>query len=286
LIGIQGFLSRPLPHEEEKPKTATAERRHTMKKEGTFLRENLAYYPLKSIKCNHLIADLFLTEADDEERIEKLKQLFRMMAEYENDETALELLKLIEKALRLKEKNIARMPDSDGHLGNAAYQAVCQFRDWLMDEIWWKLPSEIINTKLWILEEIINDWRPKRTSRLGQNESSSLKVFCFLITAYNPSRLDYSDVVKYGFAEKSKGRQVSPEEKKGILALFQKRNKFFKSEELEEWIIHPGLPYDIERVLAIARTRNGGLEGWTTRENSIWRDDIKNAKLVKQHHLD
>ncbi|NQV00513.1 MAG: hypothetical protein HQ537_00070 [Parcubacteria group bacterium] len=227
----------------------------------------------------YLLANQFLTEASDEGKIKKLKKVFGLAVEYRNDEAALKLLTLIDKAIYEKERRIAEGPGGDGHLGRAYGRAKRQLYDYLM-EMYWQLPDmkpdrhdcrdimcpTMLQTKFWILEEVILNWQPE--------EQGAVRTFQFLIAAYEPLSKDWQTPVENAeFKIKSKGRWVSQEERGEILKLIRRQNTRFKSGEIEKWIKQPWIPHEFEKILAIARTRNGGPK--------LWQDDIRNAELLK-----
>lgn len=239
----------------------------------------------------YLIADQLLTDMPDEKRIKKLKEVFILAVRIDNDEAAVKLLKLINKAYQEKEIAIAKGPQGNGHLGRAGQRAIYQFRDWLK-EIYWQLPDmkserqasrpvmrpTMLQTKLWILEQIIDSWEPKSRYYLRKATrdpaEESLEAFRFLIAAFVPFSKNYQPRPgESKFEIKARGRKVSEEERNKILELLRNQNVVFTPEELEEWLKQPQLPFDFERTLAIARTRKGGAE--------LWRADIRNAQLVK-----
>ncbi len=257
---------------------------------------NLQRVDFKSIKPSWLIAEEFLIEMTDKERIKKLKEFFWLMSKHSNDKAAAEFLTLLEKAYQIKEKNIAESPDGDGHLGDARDRANRQFRDWLRDKVYWQLPdtkiaasaqfpfgdehgSIMLQTKYWILEQIVQDWvNPEGSfgTRAGMRTSSKISkdAFDFLIAAYEPLPEDRQTLAKNAeFKTKSKGRWVSKDEKDKISDLIREYDTRFEPKELEEWMKQPWIPYEFEKTLAKARTRAGG--------HDLWRKDIGNAELVK-----
>jgi len=207
-----------------------------------------------------------------------MENSFLTAAEKYNDEAAKKILQLIEKCYQEEEEEIAKKPDGDRHLGRACARAQDQFQDYLIDEAFWELPytsrltnqdPTMLETKFWILETLIRAWTPKITER-------SKKVFRFLIATFRYPEINHSE--QYPFESDNKGWWTSKKEQNKILELIRKQNQGFNSEKLEKWmellIYSPHyLPYQIEEVLAIARTRNGG--------HKLWRSDIKNSDLVK-----
>lgn len=234
----------------------------------------------KNLVATKILREMILETEDDQEKIEKIKDLFWLAYHAHEDKTALYLLKLIEKAYDFKETNIAEGPGGDRHLTNAARRADRQFRDLLM-AIYWLLPDKkvdkgeherhrghkkaiMLQTKFYILEQITKEWRPSR--------ENAERAFRFLIAAYKPLGEGWRSNGEE-FQEKSEGRWVSPEEQKQIISLIKEQDARFNPEELEKWMKQPSLPSEFERILAIARTRNGG---W-----NLWRADIRNAELVR-----
>jgi hypothetical protein len=63
-----------------------------------------------------------------------------------------------------------------------------------------------------------------------------------------------------------------------ILELIRKHDTRFKPEELVEWLEQPWIPHKFERILAIARTREGGPD--------LWQKDIRNTELLKSFSPD
>ncbi len=260
-------------------------------REETFLR-NLRRLDSKSIEPSCLIIEEFPVEMTDEERIEKLKRFFWLMSKHSNDKAAAEFLTFLEEAYRIKEENIAEGPGGNKHLGNAHDRANRKFRDYLM-EIYWQLsnvkraatgqhPKEdelrptMLKTKYWILEQIANDWRPKRNAGSITEKEAGKKAFEFLVKVYNG--ITESNNSKNKFRTSYQLRLVSKKEKGKIIELIRSCDSNFKPEELEEWMQDPNLPYDIEKTLAIARTRNGGPK--------LWQRDIQNAEILKLFSLD
>jgi len=252
-----------------------------------FRRYNDEPEDFQRLAVNHLLKEILLETKDDQKRISKVKILFSKAYQTHQDEAGLYLLKLIEKAYELKEKNIAEGPGGNKHLGNAHYRATRQFRDYLM-EIYWQLPDMkraatdqypgddelrpiMLQTKFWILEQIANDWRAKRNAGSVIEKKASKRAFKFLIEVYNG--IIQPNDSKNKSKINSECRFVPKKEKEGIIELIRSCDNNLKPEELEEWMQYPCLPPEIEKTLAIARTRNGGPE--------LWRKDIQNAKILK-----
>ena len=229
-----------------------------------------------------LATDIMLTGMADEQLIEKLKAIFLLAAEDHNDKAALKSLELLTKAY-----------DQTKGLSDK------QLRDYLMTEAYWKIPDmktishgryheddeyvpTMLETKSWILEQVIRDWHVDPLSR--KITKGSIRAFQFLIAAYEPLPYeplpeDWKTLVKNAeFKTKSKGRLVSKDEKDGILGLIRKHDDRFMPKELEEWMKQPWIPNEFEKTLAIARTREGGPD--------LWRNDIRNAELVEPFSLD
>jgi hypothetical protein len=231
----------------------------------SFGRSNPQPEKFQIMAADYLLDQLVLETENDQEKIEKIKELFWLTCKTEMDEAALYLLKLIREIYDFKEENIAQGPKGDHHLGNAAKRAKHQFHHWLIDAYWHLedgkehdrpvlLKPVLPETKCWILERIANVWTPSKMLDDAASKEAIQKAFSFLIAAYG-------------------NRWVSQEEKKQIIRLVTEGNTSFEPEELEKWMEQPFLPDELERVLAIARTRNGGPNGW--------RADIRNAKLVR-----
>lgn len=218
-----------------------------------------------------LATDVLLTEITDKQLIEKLKAIFLLAAEDHNDKAALKSLELLAKAY------------------DRTNRSEKQLHDYLMIEAYWQLPDmkristghrfdddkfqpSMLKTKSWILEQVIRDWHVDHLSK--KITKGSIKIFQFLIAAYEPLPEDWKTLVKNAeFKMKSKGRRVSKDEKGEILGLIRKHDDRFRPKELEEWMKQPWIPNEFEKTLAIARTREGGPD--------LWRNDIRNAELVK-----
>jgi len=253
-----------------------------MEKEKTFLGSRPQYDDFE-----HLLADQYLTEiSNDQERIKKLKATFLLAIKNRNDKTALKLLTLIDKAIHEKERGIAEGSNGDKHLGNASDRADRDFRDWLM-QIYWQLPDKkscqnpkypaLLDMKSWILNQIAHDWQ-KPYGRFGQEGPKinpiSITAFRFLTAAFNSypeGRHIPQNESEFEF--KARGHYASEEEKEKIMDLLRKYDSDLKPEELEEWIKQSWIPYEFKRILAIARTRNGGRE--------LWQKDMHNAELLE-----
>lgn len=257
-----------------------------------FRKYNTEPEDFQRLAVNHLLKEILLETKDDQKRIFKIKILFSKAYQNHQDEAGLYLLKLIEKTYELKEKNIAEGPEGDRHLGNAHNRADRQFRDYLM-EIYWLLPKmkkiatgqhpeddelrpTMLQTKFWILEQVVNDWRPKRYAGSITEKEASKKAFEFLVKVYNG--IIQSNDSKNKFRTNYQWGLVSKKEKDKIIELIRSYDSNFKPEELEEWMQYPNLPYDIEKTLAIARNHNGGPK--------LWRKDIQNAEILKSFSLD
>ncbi len=240
-----------------------------MKKEETFLKTQ----PGKD-DFSHLLADRLLTQMSDKQRIGKLKEVFLFAAQNNNDPTARETLIQIERAYQEMSRKFNDLVMTD-------------FTDYLMG-IYWLMPdteiradtaqgtrsySTMLQTKFWILGKIASEWRPDYMNTKITEES--IRAFRFLIAAFKPLRKETWPNQRSGESEfefKARDRWVSKEEKEKILEMLRGQDDRFKPEELEFWMAQPHLPYEFERILAIARTRKGDQE--------LWRKDIQNAKLV------
>ena len=241
-------------------------------REETFLKK----YPYYQRDDFFFVAtDVLLTGMADKPRVEKLKVIFVLAAEDHNDETALKCLEFLAKAYR------------------AANKSDKQFHDYLMTEAYWQIPDmktishghypendeyvpTMFETKSWILEQVIRDWDTGLLSR--KITKSSISIFRFLIAAFNPLSKKHCPDQRQGESEfelKARGRQVFQKEKDKILKLIRKHDTGFQPEELEEWMNQPWIPYEFEKTLAIARTREGGPD--------LWRKDIRNAQNVQSN---
>jgi len=280
------FYQGSFPKGEEKQKQLRL-RRYVMKEQEkeTFLKSRPQCDDFR-----HLLADQYLSETSDEGKIKRLKKAFGLAVKNHNDAAALKLLNLIGEAIYEKEDRIARGPQGDRHLGRASDQARKQLHDYLM-KIYWQLPDmkraatgqcpeddeyhpTMLQTKFWILEEVIRDWESKTMIFPSSTTEESISAFRFLIAAYEPLPADWQTLAKNAeFKMQSKGRRTSQGEKDKILKLIRQHDTSFSPEELEEWMKQPWLPHEFERILAIARTRNGG--------QKLWRSDIRNAELLK-----
>ncbi len=244
----------------------------------------------KKLVANKTLGEIFLETENDREKIVQIKNLFWLACKSNEDKAMLYLLKLLEKTYDFKEQHIAEGPNGDHHLGNAARRAERQFNDWLMD-IYWQLPDKkidkewehgghreykkaiMLQTKFYILERIAKEWETSQWTSIDSfSEKDVERAFRFLIAAYEPLGEGCRSVGEE-FKEKSEGRWVSPEEQKQIISLITEQDTRFNPEELEKWMEQPSLPSEFERILAIARTRNGG--------RNLWRADIRNAELVR-----
>lgn len=246
-----------------------------MKKEETFLRVRP-----DSADLFHLRADHYLTLASDKQKIKRLKDVFQIAVENNNDETAKALLVNIKEAyLRQKRTKQEKSPYSE-----------CI--DYLM-EAYWQLPDMeqrhdvmsanpiMLQTKFWILERVASEWTTEIMPR--KITEKSIAAFRFLIAAFSPLDKEFYPKQRSGeskFELKARGRRVSSKERDKILELIRKQDTGFTPEEIEFWMSQPYLPYQFVKTLAIARTRNGGIDR-IGRQSCIWREDIRNAKLLK-----
>ena len=221
-----------------------------------------------------LLADQFLTPMSGKQRMEKLIEVFLVAAKNYNDEAAKELLIKIEKAHRKLKL------EREGDPG--------KFIDYLM-EVYWQLPGMevradtvpstcrypiMLRTKFRILGEIASGWCPDWTTR--EITETSIKAFRFLIAVFNPVSRKNWPRQRPGESEfelKARDRIVSQEEREEIIVLIRRQDVRFNPDELEFWMAQPYLPYEFERILAMARVRKGG--------HDLWRKDIRNAQLLK-----
>jgi len=253
---------------------------------NNFRQHNAEPEAFRKLAVDHLLEEILFETKDDQKRISKIKILFSKAYQNHEDESSLYLLKFIEKAYELKERNIAEAHKGNKHLGDVVYRAIRQFRDYLM-KTYWQLPDmksivtglhsiddelhpTMLETKFWILKEIANDWRPKRNADSVIEKEASERAFKFLVEAYNGIQSNNS---KNKSRTNHQQRFVSVKERKKIIELIKKYDSNFGQKELEELIQDPSLPFNIEKTLAIARTRNDGPESW--------RRDIQNAEILK-----
>ncbi|MBU1178809.1 hypothetical protein KKB69_00495 [Patescibacteria group bacterium] len=224
--------------------------------------------------------DIFLqllTEQEDEGIESFIKAGLKKATEKHNDKAAVDILNLLDKFLKDKER-VAEEKKRESRLGynfsdawNRAEKSFLEF----IKKVYWDLPDcqkittrysdsehkhvpvygeTLVQTKLFIIEKIITAWGSELI------EEKNIENFQFFIKAFAPEE-----------------RKVYKKEKDGMLDLLRKRLECasFSSDVLEKWLKwRRFIPHDIYRVLYMARARNGGPE--LVKRDMFFADVLKN----------
>jgi len=227
-----------------------------------------------------IIADLFLSAATPSERVKKVEEAFLFAVKTFNEEAAIKLLELLEEPYN-------SMKETDWK--EWTWEKIrAAFSDRLR-ELYWELPdarqdgtryselerkdipvyeSALVKTKLWIVKEVFRDWSREINFK-------SWKAFRFLVAAYEPDSKEHPKRKDESEDEtRARGRRVSKEEQEGILKIVRENiGDYFKPENLTSWLQQPCIPFAIQKVLILARARNGGMD--------LIKRELRNNELVE-----
>lgn len=178
-----------------------------------------------------------------------------------NDDVTLEMVELLSTAYHKEEWEIMlreKKTSADYYRGEQ------RFREHIR-RLYWQLPdgrtslhkgykqATLFKTKLRIFGEIIKEW--------GTPRESSVRAFRFLIAAYNP--LPEGELRHEGESDdemQARGRWVFHEEQAATLQLIREHTgRDWRPKDLEFWLQQPYVPEGIQRLLILARARNGGM---------------------------
>ncbi len=242
-----------------------------------------------------IFTDQILTGFPPDQRIAEIEKVLDVVACARNDKVAVFLLELLEKAYQAKiEADLEATEEKWKHKREIRERNWASSQEYLK-KLYWTLPDQkqvdtrydnisckhvpvwgaaLVETKLWILKNLIIEWRS------SVSIPGSLEAFRFLIAVFQPLHKEYRKREgESDYEMQARGRQVYEEEQKGILNLIrQHTNSSFKSDDLEEWISQPYVPEEIKQVLVIARARNGGID--------LAVRDIRNSKLLESFQPD
>jgi len=197
------------------------------------------------------------------ERIQTIGALITLGAQLDADGATLELAKRLKTAYEVAAEEIAhpelgsRKSLKDWEKERMAREiAEVKLKEHLM-LLYRGIPQSaeetVLNTKLWIIEQIVLCWWKEELW------PESISAFEFICEAY--------------------GKAVSKKLRDGIQQIIRDRiGGRFKPEYLEQWLEQPHVPENIQQLLVIARARNGGVQ-FTKR-------DIRNAKFLKSFQLE
>jgi len=228
------------------------------------------FFKIDSAKSSFLdmIADRFITSLSITERVDEIRETFELAVRSHNDEAALELLQVLDR--------IYYALDSD------------QFHSWLKD-FYWDLPdakkagtrynefskkyddvfeATLVEAKMHIIPRILSEWR------LEELTESSIDAFRFIIAAFEPRPKEWRKREGGSVYETmTQGRRVYKEEKDRILQMIRTHVEWRQTEHLNQWIKQPAVPHEIQKVLIIARARNGGME--------LALEDIRHSEILQ-----
>jgi len=229
------------------------------------------FFKIDSAKSSFLdmIADRFITSLSITERVDEIRETFELAVRSHNDEAALGLLRVLDRVYCVLDPE--------------------KFHSWLKD-FYWDLPdakkvgtrynefskkyddvfeATLVETKMYMIGQIIHEWKPEELTE------SSIDAFRFIIAAFEPRPKEWRKQEGGSVYETmTQGRRVYKEEKDRILQMIRTHVEWRqKTEHLNQWIKQPAVPYEIQKVLIIARARNGGME--------LALEDIRHSEILQ-----
>ncbi len=230
-----------------------------------------------------LLTNRLFTILTPEQRLSTIEGAILETAQGHNDDATLRLCKLLWQTYYCRPLPYGEMyslfveqsPRFEMHLKSLYWQFPDhrpgeKVYDRFDEKKWWYQEKPTLQkAKQWIIGRIGGLWKADFTEE-------NVVCFRFLIAAGCPERKN--QLRRDGESDDemtARGRFISEDEKGAVLQVIRERTDgryVFPAEKIEPWLNLPCVPDSVRRILAIARTRNGGVE--------LAERDIKYAKLL------